>query len=260
MFVADPSGYVPTTPVGYGTFTLPGGSSYVIADFGYQASAPLTTYTLSDRVWFDADGDGLLGGGEVGIGGVTVSILDSSLFVIGTTTTASDGTFSFSGLAGSGADYTVRLTDTSGALTDFVGTTTYGQTRERLEPNLTASIDRRLPAPWPTGPSYGFRATRAIGDTAFVDTDGDGTQDVGEVGLPGVTVQLFRDTNGNGSYDAGVDLQFGGNAVTDANGQYLFPGLPNGTYFVRATIPSGYNATNSMSRTIVMAGVNDLSC
>ena len=80
-----------------------------------------------------------------------------------------------------------------------------------------------------------------IGDTIFRDWDGDGTQDPGEAGMAGVTVEL-RD----GVCTPGVSCP---TAVTDANGQYLFTGLTAGTYTVAVPnpgsggVPSGYTLT-----------------
>ncbi len=74
-----------------------------------------------------------------------------------------------------------------------------------------------------------------LGDTIWLDLDGDGTQDPGEPGLPGVTVGL---------YDAGNNLI--NTATTDANGHYTFAGLADGTYTVRvgtASLPGGLEQT-----------------
>lgn len=80
-----------------------------------------------------------------------------------------------------------------------------------------------------------------IGDTVFRDTDGDGTQDTGEAGIPGVVVYLL-DSSGLQINDITGNPIF---AVTDANGNYTFnvPGLTvdpytgevvlDGTYTVR---------------------------
>ena len=133
-------------------------------------------------------------GGENGIAGVTIELLDASLNVIGTTTTAADGTFTFSGLAGGGADYTVRINDTGGVLLNYYGTTSYALALKRVESNLTASIDRVATPP----PSYGFYPLRSIGDTVFNDLNGNGTQDAGDLGIAGVAVSLHKDINGDG--------------------------------------------------------------
>lgn len=62
-------------------------------------------------------------------------------------------------------------------------------------------------------------ATGSIGDTVWLDSDGDGIEDPGETGIAGVTVTL----DGPGGSKS---------AVTDSNGKYLFVGLVAGTYTV----------------------------
>ena len=61
----------------------------------------------------------------------------------------------------------------------------------------------------------------AIGDTVYCDSDGNGAQDAGELGISGVTVTL--------SLPDGTPVA---SATTDADGQYLFSGLAAGQYVV----------------------------
>lgn len=64
-----------------------------------------------------------------------------------------------------------------------------------------------------------------ISGRRFMDTDGDGIQDPGEPGTPGITV--FLDGNGNGTQDRGEP-----STVTNADGDYLFQGIAEGVYRV----------------------------
>ncbi len=143
------TGYTATTTPTFRSYPdVSGGGAYLNADFGFRGTG-VTTYSIQDRVWLDTNGDGLFAS-ESGIAGVTMELLNASLQVIGTTTTAADGTFTFSGLAGGGADYTTRITDTSGVLVNYFGTTSYAQARQRAESNLVANLNRTA------APSYGF--------------------------------------------------------------------------------------------------------
>ena len=73
------------------------------------------------------------------------------------------------------------------------------------------------------------------------DTNGDGDQDVGEIGIGGVTVRLYLDENQNNAPDGGqIDY-----TVTDSNGYYRFDDLPGGSYIVEVVTPSGYRTTNN---------------
>ncbi len=70
----------------------------------------------------------------------------------------------------------------------------------------------------------------SIGDRVWWDKDADGVQDVGEPGLENVLVTLSN----------------GAQTRTDANGNYLFPGLVSADYtvtVVTSTLPSGFTQT-----------------
>ena len=74
----------------------------------------------------------------------------------------------------------------------------------------------------------------AVGNIVWSDADSSGTRNPGEPGIAGVTVQLFQDTDDNGTYDSGTDALWG-TVTTAADGTYLITGVPaSGTedYFV----------------------------
>ena len=88
---------------------------------------------------------------------------------------------------------------------------------------------------------FGFIPPMSLGNRVWID-EGAGTtpfrtgynngiQDGTEVGVSGVTVQLWRDSNGSNSLDAGDTLMY--TTTTDATGYYLFDRLqPGSNYFV----------------------------
>ncbi len=92
-----------------------------------------------------------------------------------------------------------------------------------------------------TGQDFEDRLVKAaIGNLVWLDVDGDGVQDVGEPGLPNVTVRLYRDADGNAGTTG--DRTLVGTQLTDVNGNYLFDGIGVGYYLVDvvdATLPSG---------------------
>lgn len=61
-----------------------------------------------------------------------------------------------------------------------------------------------------------------IGNRVWNDTNGNGRQDPGENGIQNVAVQLWADTDNNGTIDAQI-----GTATTDASGNYIFGGAGN---------------------------------
>jgi uncharacterized repeat protein (TIGR01451 family) len=103
----------------------------------------------------------------------------------------------------------------------------------------------------------------SIGDRVWNDQDGDGVQDGGEAGIPGIDV--FADANGNGVWDAGEPKD-----TTDANGNYLLAGLVAGTYTVRvdaadvSAVNVGYGPSHDLDgvstshvATVALAGAQD---
>jgi len=71
----------------------------------------------------------------------------------------------------------------------------------------------------------------SLGDYVWYDANGNGVQDAGETGVPGVTVTLYTCSN-----NTVVAVQ-----VTNLNGLYLFTGLNPGSYYVGfSTLPTGY--------------------
>jgi len=79
----------------------------------------------------------------------------------------------------------------------------------------------------------------ALGDRVWSDSNGNGAQEVGESGVQGVTVNLWRDLNDNSTVDANELLA---STITDASGYYQFVGLTPGLqYQLQFMQPSGYS-------------------
>ncbi|MEA2602424.1 MAG: large repetitive protein [Acidobacteriota bacterium] len=210
------------------SFTLNAGTSRTDVDFGYRGTA-----SVGDRVWYDANGNGVQDTGETGINGATVQLLDNGGNVIATATTAGNGNYTFSNLnAGS---YSVRVVSSTlpagyGPTFDLDGIATANVAAF----TLTAGQSR-------TDVDFGYRGTLSVGDRVWNDTDGDGVQDATETGLNGLTVQL---------------LDSGGNVIatttTAGNGNYTFSNLAAGTYTVRvvsSTLPAGFAPTFDLDGT-----------
>lgn len=89
----------------------------------------------------------------------------------------------------------------------------------------------------------------AVGETVFLDSNGNGVLDLGEAGLSGVTITITD-----------ADGQVVGTQMTDADGLYGFV-LEPGIYTVTVTVPTGYQATTSTtySATLTQPGTVDLN-
>ncbi len=84
-----------------------------------------------------------------------------------------------------------------------------------------------------------------IGNTIFQDSNNNGTQNAGELGIASVPVNLIQDANANNIFDAGVDTAVA-NTTTNAQGVYTFANRAPGNYFVQ--IPqSAFNAGGALA-------------
>ncbi len=225
-------------------------------NFGYYAPG-----NIGDLVWSDANGNGVRDEGEPGIEGVTLDLVDATTgMVVGTTTTAADGSYLFRALpVGS---YSVRVTDVTMVLTG------YAQTADPSEPGVPCGICNAEGSTTVTlnrsdlAQDFGYRRTvplPVVSGTVFLDPDRDGVLDSGEPRFEGVTVTLF---------DAGPDGIFGTNddlivaeTRSDPAGFYTFPDIPPGNYQVavtdRARILEGYTLTSGLDAIpITVAGMD----
>jgi hypothetical protein len=92
----------------------------------------------------------------------------------------------------------------------------------------------------------------SISGTKFLDTTGNGlgpnyTPLPGDVPLGGVTIKLFAEKDNNNVLDAGDGAPIA-TAVTDPiTGNYSFPNLAPGKYYVQEAVPNGYVMTGPVS-------------
>ncbi len=100
---------------------------------------------------------------------------------------------------------------------------------------------------------FGIRRNASLGDKVWLDNNKDGTQNSGEPGVAGITVELFR--NGLDGLPNTTDDQPQESIVTDAYGMYLFQnlapnlsGVTSDYYNVRFTLPANYRFTNQTNR------------
>jgi hypothetical protein len=144
---------------------------------------------------------------------VTVTLKDSNGNTIAVTTTDENGNYYFGGLPA--GTYTVVVTPPAGLTQtyDADGLGTPHQSTVTIGPGGVNLLQ-----------DFGYVGDGTIGDLVWEDLNADGVKQAGEPGIPGVTLDLYWDLNGNGRVDPGEPLV--GSTVTDANGSYLFSGLP----------------------------------
>jgi hypothetical protein len=211
------------------------GDQYLDADFGYTGGS---LGAISGTIWRDSSQNGLLEAGEAHFPGVSVDLIadsnadgirDAGEPVIATATSDANGDFYFQGLP-AGA-YLVQVSDTANVLNDFVvsvlGSNPGQDNNNQEQPYgiILASGQSDSTAdfgyvPATTGSSHGV-----IGNQLWYEVDGNGyyQPEWGEIGVAGVTVDLYRD---NAPYAT---------TTTGPGGDYVFTGLPAGNYNVSVT-------------------------
>jgi len=212
-----------------------------------------TTAAIGDYVWYDANRDGIQDATETGISGVTVSLYrpgfgldgivgnaDDALPVASMSTDA-NGKYLFDNLVP--GTYQVGFTtiptnlaftkqnnvgnNTDNTNSDAVPATGLSQNVTLAAGDMNLTIDAGLTP----------KSTASVGDYAWYDKDRNGVQGATESGAPGVVVVL-KDASGNTV----------GSAVTDGNGKYLIPNVPEATGYT-VTFSSFPGATSLTTQT-----------
>jgi len=211
-------------------FTLIAGLDNQTIDMGLYHSKT----RIGDRVWYDSNKNGLQDDGENGLANVMVRLYQVGRDkAVAETKTTSNGIYIFENIAPS--EYYII----------FTPPVAYTITQQHRGENRAVDSDANS-----DGKSdnfvveYGtqnstidmglYQSEATLGDKVWHDTNHNGLQERGEVGVKGVKVTLSSATNGD----------FIKETVTDESGNYLFTHLPAGEYALKFTdLPYGYLIT-----------------
>lgn len=232
-----PANQLRTAPAAPGTYAVTAVSGTDVPGLIFGNILPAT---LSGTVYTDVNGDGAFNGSDAGFDGVTVQlwrdvdnngVLDTAIdtleqSVITPTTSGVAGSYTFNNVGG--GKHIIHQVLPAG-YTQTSPTTNFGN-YVLTTGNATVISNR----------DFGDFKTVTISGRAFNDTPplGDGS---GDSGSNGVTIQLFRDVNGNGMLDGG-DMPAAPDTTTTTMGtpgQYKFTGVGPGRYIVHEIVPSG---------------------
>jgi len=213
-------------------------------------NTPIPYGCIGDTVWYDVNSNGIQDGGETGVSGVEITLgrdtnVDGTVdMILQSTQTDSNGYYQFCDILPDFSVYMeidvpagklLTLRNVSGSTeandSDF-DIVSYNVGPIRLTANqVNNDWDAGLVDP----------PTCTLGDLVWYDTNANGIQDSGEVGVPGMHVKLHPD-------NACLDTEIG-STTTDSNGNYHFSGLQAGTYCVAVdNIPfSWYVSEKNMS-------------
>ena len=172
-------------------------------------------HRLSGKVYYDANDSSSYTNGEEGFKDITVELLGPDGAVIATTTTDTDGNYSFTRLPA--GDYTVKVTK-AGAIANLDQTEDLDSTKDNTSGTVTLNADN----PVQENINFGYVKKHAISGNVYLDQNRDKTKDGGDIPQSGITVNLV---DASGTVVA--------TTTTDADGNYSFTGLGDGTYTVQ---------------------------
>ncbi|MGK6354347.1 SdrD B-like domain-containing protein [Sphingomonas sp. DT-207] len=168
-------------------------------------------------VYVDLNENGVQDPGEPGIAGVTVELRKPDGSIVATTTTDPDGGYAFADVEA--GEYLIVETQPGG----------YGNAPENPSNRvpLTVGVGR------PVTPINFGETVGSIAGGVYNDSNDNGVRDPNEPVIVGVTVTL----TGADAHGQPVTRT----AVTGQDGNYVFTGVPGGTYQIVETQPEGYD-------------------
>ena len=248
--------------------TLQAGDNIDNNDIGFFEFA-----TIGNRVWNDANANGLQDAGESGRSGVRVELYTAFRGSVGegggslgnggivpgdlvaTQLTDANGNYSFDSVIP--GEYLLKFVAPDGTVlsTSNVGVDDGADSDADKTTGLTGvylvasgDIDTSADA----GVVSLEPPVAIVGGQVWHDLNADELLDAAEAGIAGATVELVRDLDGNGEIGDGEVVA---TTLTDADGNYRFDNLSAGEAFqVRFLTPEGYDATfsNPLSEAIVL--------
>jgi hypothetical protein len=202
-----------------------------------------TTAVVGNYVWYDEDADGIQDPTEAPISGVLVTLYDNTNTAVASAVTDANGGYLFTNVTP--GTYTIGFEGYPSTLVPTTkGTNPSADDDSNVDPItgrtdaftvLAGTSNLTLDAGYKANPIAG------LGNYVWYDINENGLQEASEPSISGVVVTLYEAD--------GTTVK--ATAITDGNGAYSFPNLPEGSYVVGFTAPLGY------TRTQVVGALND---
>ncbi len=189
--------------------------------FDVYAQRYVATAAFEGRVWDDLDADGVQDAGEPGLDGVEVRLLRSGE-TIATTTSSSGGVYAFDGLQAR-LPWIVEVARPWGRKFSPLDAAADDSRDSDVDPLTGRTAEFTLPPgdERQPGPDAGLFASENVIGTVYLDANGNGSRDAGEVGLEAWIV--YWDANENGALDPGEP-----SVASDRAGAYRIEDLQPG--------------------------------
>lgn len=208
-----------------GSVTVVAGETTRDVDAGVEDPG---TAAITGRVFCDENHDDV-DNGEPGVGSVTVRLLNAGGLVIATTQTASDGSYSFTGL--NAGTYSVVFDETTAGGKRLVAADQGGD--DTIDSDASQTTGQTGPIVLSIGQTSNDNdagvedpGTASLSGVFFCDEDETDTDTAGDTFVSGATVQLL------------VGGLVVATTVTADDGSYSFTGLDAGTYQVKFLNPT----------------------
>ncbi|MFN4111878.1 MAG: SdrD B-like domain-containing protein, partial [Ignavibacteria bacterium] len=222
--------------------------NYTNLDAGIHLIPPPPVCSIGDKIWLDANMNGIQDANETGVANVLVKLFDCNGVILDSTFTNYNGNYSFDSLVAGqykikvkipeGFSFSPKDVGNNDLLDSDIDPVTGESVCIVLNPQNCGENDVKWDVGiYPTPPT----PTCVIGDKVWEDLNKNGIQDNGEPGVGYVTVKLL-DCNHQVLYTT----------QTDNNGFYHFNNIPAGNYKLRFVLPQGYVFTTKD------VGTNDL--
>lgn len=198
------------------------------------------TATIGDRVWEDANCNGIQDDGEwnKGLAEVSVQLQNADGVVIAGTLTDNNGHYDFKNVAP--GTYKVHVDASTGYYP-----TQANQDGGVLGNSVIDNAGNSALITVAAGDKYsaadaGFYSKATFGDLVWHDVNQNGMQDADESGMAGVTVNLLNASDANSLLRS---------VLTDSSGHYQFSDVDLGNYTIQVVAPAGFAYTSQFAGT-----------